>query len=94
MKTAPPPPGWIDRLYRAGVGLAIPLTIVSGVVLLLATRERETPAPPAVRHAAVVMALPLEDARPTVELRPAPGRLCPPAAGDPRPCPLTAPVSH
>jgi len=87
MKSAPPQPGWIDRLYRAGVGLAIPLTIICGIVLLLATRDRDTAATAPARRDAVVMALPLEDSRPTVELRAAARRPCVASAGNAPPCP-------
>ena len=71
MKPSPPTPGWIERVYRAGVGLAIPLTIIAGIVLLLSAREQQSSAGAPAHRTDVVMALPLEDARPTVELRPA-----------------------
>jgi hypothetical protein len=86
MKPSPPPPGWIERIYRTGVGLAIPLTIVAGVVLLLSAREQQSAARPSVHREEVVMALPLEDARPTVDLRPA-RPACTPGAATAQPCP-------
>jgi hypothetical protein len=86
MKPSPPPPGWIERLYRTGVGLAIPLTIVAGIVLLLTAREQQSAARSPVHREEVVMALPLEDARPTVELRPARPACTPGVAATP-PCP-------
>jgi hypothetical protein len=88
MKPAPPQPGWIERVYRAGVGLAIPLTIIAGVVLLLTDRDGAgVRAPAAERHDTVVMALPLEDARPSVQLRTAPRVApCGPAGDRRAPC--------
>ena len=89
MKPSPPPPGWIERLYRAGVGFAIPLTIIAGIVLLLSAREQQSSAAATVHRADVVMALPLEDARPTVELRPA-RPACKQGAAATPPCPPPA----
>ncbi len=91
MKPSPPPPGWIERLYRTGVGLAIPLTIVAGVVLLLTAREQQSAAKAPVHRDEVIVALPLEDARPTIELRPA-RPACTPAAAPGRRCPATPEV--
>ena len=82
MKAAPPQPGWIERLYRRGVGIAIPVTIIAGLVLLLTARDpngtassQSTPkAPPQV----VLMAEPLQDQTPSVLLKPPADRPCPP----------------
>ncbi len=70
MKPTPPQPGWIERVYRVGVGLAIPLTIVAGLALLLTVPNPVPTAPATPRPTTVVMALPLADLRPVVELRP------------------------
>lgn len=88
MKAAPPPPGWIERLFRSGVGLAIPLTIIAGLVLLLTAHDQQTRAapPPGADH--TVVSVPLEDVRPTVTLKAAPkadcGRSAPTTGACPR----------
>jgi len=94
MKPLPPLPGCIERLYRRGVGLAIPLTLIAGIVLLLTAREQQSAAQAPARRDTVVMALPLEDARPTVELRPATRPACKTAVDPGRPCPPAAKDAH
>jgi hypothetical protein len=93
MKGPPPSPGWIERVYRVGVGLAIPLTIIAGVVLLLTAREQQSAARRAGPREDVVMALPLQEARPSVELHPA-HPACKPEAGSAHPCPTGPEPKH
>lgn len=87
MKKSPPPPGWVDRLYRWGVGLAIPVTLIIGSALLLTAREQRSgviPAGPVAPPATVLMALPIEEGVRSVQLQAAhaaPTAACPPAAG-------------
>ena len=73
MKPAPPPPGRIERLFRWGVGIAIPVTIVAGLVLLLTARDPHGLSAPAIAappatHDVVLMAEPLEERVPSVLL--------------------------
>ncbi|MCX7055778.1 MAG: hypothetical protein WCH32_07460 [Pseudomonadota bacterium] len=80
MKPTPPQPGWIERLYRRGVGIAIPVTIIAGLVLLLSAGNRQGPAAPVAAKAAaqvVLMAEPLQEKAPSVLLKPPPERPCP-----------------
>jgi hypothetical protein len=93
MKPSPPPPGWIERLYRTGMGFAIPLTIVAGIVLLLTAREQQSAATAPVHRDEVVMAVPLEVGRPTIELHPA-HPACTPGAAPALPCPSAAGIKR
>jgi hypothetical protein len=92
LKAAPPQPGWIERLYRGGVGLAIPVTIIAGVVLLLTAREQQSAAPAAGINRNTVISVPLQDTQPSVTLhRDEPARCTARQPGDRR-CPTgTAP---
>jgi hypothetical protein len=76
VKAAPPPPGWIERLFRSGVGLAIPLTIIAGLVLLLSAHDEQSRAAPPPGASHTVVSVPLEDARPSVTLKVAPKADC------------------
>ncbi len=102
MKPEPPPPGWIERVYRWGVGLAIPVTILVGVVLLLTARDPHGLSAPELAGATtapaaapvVLMAEPLQDKTPSVLLRKATQPRCPPTADGVRPDPCAAPVGR